>query len=117
LGSWPHILLWSAPFTWQFAHSSMELVVLGFASVDSMHASCGPLSIFGGQLWSIHLGGIFYCYISHAPWRVHLVSSFRWNFEHILLVWRLILYHACIHSWRDNSSRHFACWPRSHSYF
>jgi hypothetical protein len=57
---------------------------LGFAH-GWLHASCGPLSIFGGCLWSIILGGIFYCYISHAPCRVHFVSSCRWTLKHILL--------------------------------
>jgi hypothetical protein len=58
----------------------------------------GPLVIFGGWLWSILLGGIFYCFISQAPWGPHFVSSSRWTLENILLGLTLFYYtsHASI---------------------
>jgi hypothetical protein len=77
--------LWSTPSSWHFACSSMDLVALGFIHVGWLHASCGSLTIFEWLLWNILLGGLFYCFISHAPWRVHFVSFSRWILEHILL--------------------------------
>jgi hypothetical protein len=84
--------LWSTPSSWHFAHLSMELVTLGFTCVDWLHASCGPLAILGWWLWSILLGRLFYCFLTHASWRVHLVSSSRWTLEHILPCQDILLY-------------------------
>jgi hypothetical protein len=38
--------------------------------VDWLHASCGPLAIFGWLLWSILLGGLLYFFISYTSWRL-----------------------------------------------
>jgi hypothetical protein len=95
--------LWSSPSSWHFTHSSFELVALGSTHVGWLHASCGPLAILGWLLWSILLGGLLYCFLTHASWRAHLVSSSRWPLEHILLCWRYFTIF-CMHaSWRVNS--------------
>jgi hypothetical protein len=52
--------LWSAPSSWHFAHSSMELAALEFTHMDWLHAFCEPLAILRWLLWSILLGGLLY---------------------------------------------------------
>jgi hypothetical protein len=70
--------------------------------MDWLHASCGPLVIFGWLLWSIVLEGLFYCFIYHTTWKAHLVSSYRWTLSTSSKVEVILLYIVSRPSLGDN---------------
>lgn len=107
-GSWPHPFLWSTPFAWHLADSSMEFAAL---HVDWLHASCGLLSALEEVV------------IEHSPRRKSLyclfscvsggcLNGFSWvNFGAHPPLWRVIvLYLACTHSWMVHSMWTLGIW-------